>query len=122
MAHSLEVRVPYVDHEFQAALWPSLAHHPTLVRRKRLLRDLMSDRLPPSILSHPKQGFTLPFDVWLRGPLGELTRAGLDALERQGWIGAGTGAAVWQQWAVGHSHWSRPWGLAMLGRFLEEAP
>ena len=122
MAHSLEVRVPYVDHELQAALWPSLAHYPALANGKRLLRDLVADRLPQSVLSHPKQGFTLPFQVWLRGPLGDVTRAGLDTLERQGWIAAGAGATVWQQWANGQAHWSRPWGLGILGRFLEEAP
>jgi asparagine synthase (glutamine-hydrolysing) len=122
MAHSLEVRVPYVDHELQAALWPSLAYHPALARGKRLLRDLVSDRLPPSVLSHPKQGFTLPFQVWLGGPLGDATRAGLHALESQGWIAPLAGDAVWRQWTEGQAHWSRPWGLGMLGRFLEEAP
>ena len=70
MAHSLEVRPPFLDHrivEFAASLPEDLK-----VRRRRLkfvLRELMRDKLPPSILQRPKEGFDIPAHDWLRGPL-----------------------------------------------------
>src|SRR4029077_1711481 len=31
-------------------------------------------------------------------------------------------ARVWDAWTAGRVHWSRPWGLAVLGHFLDGAP
>lgn len=70
MAHSLEVRPPFLDHrivEFAASL-PE--HHKirggTL---KFLLRELMKDKLPPSVIRRSKMGFDVPAHDWFRGPL-----------------------------------------------------
>ena len=62
MAHSLEVRPPFLDHrivEFAARL---PAH---LKKNKRILRDLMSDKLPQSVLTRKKEGFDIPAHDWL---------------------------------------------------------
>jgi asparagine synthase (glutamine-hydrolysing) len=78
--------------------------------------------LPAAVVNRPKQGFTLPFDAWMRGDLRDATRDGLQTLAVQGWIDASAPAAVWSAFERGHAHWSRAWGLGMLGRFLTEAP
>ena len=73
MAHSLEVRPPFLDHrivEFAASLperWKVRGR--TL---KFLLRELMRDKLPRPVVSRPKEGFDIPAHQWLRGPLREL--------------------------------------------------
>ncbi len=70
MAHSLEVRPPFLDHrivEFAASLPENLK-----VRGRRLkfvLRELMRNKLPPSILDRRKEGFDIPAHDWLRGLL-----------------------------------------------------
>ncbi len=73
MAHSLEVRPPFLDHrimEFAASLPPSLLMQGA--RQKVILRKLMNDRLPKSILTRKKVGFDIPAHEWLRGPLKKL--------------------------------------------------
>jgi len=70
MAHSLEVRPPFLDHrivEFAATLPASLKIRGS--RQKFLLKELMKGKLPPSVLSRKKVGFDIPAHEWLRGPL-----------------------------------------------------
>jgi asparagine synthase (glutamine-hydrolysing) len=122
MAHGLEVRVPFVDHELQHAIWPALGRFPRLLEGKRLLYESLAHPLPSEVVNRPKQGFTLPFDTWMRDDLRDSTRAGLDALARQGWLAASAPGAIWTAFERRQAHWSRAWGLSMLGRFLAEAP
>jgi asparagine synthase (glutamine-hydrolysing) len=119
MAHGLEVRVPFVDHELAAAVWPELGDHRSLLAGKSLLHETLTVGLPRSVLQHPKQGFTLPFARWMRGALAPLVQDGLRRLASDGWLAADAPARVWNDWSEGRTHWSRPWGLAMLGHFLE---
>ena len=118
MAHSLEVRVPFVDHELLGTVWPDVGVHPHLLRGKRLLYETLERPLPPSTYGRPKQGFTLPFAEWMRGPLGEVIRDGLVHVAREGWVASSVPEELWRQWTNGEAHWSRPWALGMLGLFL----
>src|SRR6202790_3771078 len=73
MAHSLEVRPPFLDHrivEFAASLPASLKIRGS--RQKFILRQLMYDKLPSAVLTRKKIGFDIPAHDWLRGPLREL--------------------------------------------------
>ncbi len=70
MAHSVEVRPPYLDHrivEFAATLpaWFKIRGS----RQKILLKNIMKDKLPAAILRRTKVGFDIPAHEWLRGPL-----------------------------------------------------
>jgi asparagine synthase (glutamine-hydrolysing) len=79
MAHSLEVRPPFLDHrivEFAATLPPSLKVQGS--RQKIVLKQLMGSRLPEMILRRKKVGFDIPAHEWLRGPLRDLL---LDAMQ-----------------------------------------
>ena len=70
MAHSLEVRPPFLDHriiEFAATLPAHLLMHGS--KQKVILRHLMKGKLPPSVLTRKKVGFDIPAHEWLRGPL-----------------------------------------------------
>lgn len=70
MAHSLEIRVPFVDRKL-TALVLSLQSRTDFKGQgpKPLLRAAMADLLEPAWIERPKMTFTLPFDYWLRGPL-----------------------------------------------------
>ncbi len=118
MAHGLEVRVPFVDHELTAAVWPALGMHSDWLHGKRLLHATLERALPPSVVNHPKQGFTLPFAAWMSGVLAPVVQDGLARLSHAGWIAADAPARIWQEWTAGRAHWSRAWGLGMLGHFL----
>jgi len=70
MAHSLEVRPPFLDHrlvEFAAKLPENLKVRGT--RLKFVLRELMKPRLPRAVTRRAKEGFDIPAHHWLRTAL-----------------------------------------------------
>ncbi len=73
MAHSVEVRPPFLDHrivEFASRIPASLKISGS--HQKVVLQQLMKDKLPQSVLQRPKVGFDIPAHDWLRGPLRSL--------------------------------------------------
>jgi asparagine synthase (glutamine-hydrolysing) len=84
MAHSIEVRPLLLDHrivEFAATLPADMKIRGGT--QKFLLKELMRDKLPPSILKRKKIGFDIPAHEWFRGPLLPLLRDTLDAAEAE---------------------------------------
>jgi asparagine synthase (glutamine-hydrolysing) len=70
MAHSLEVRVPFVDHELVGTVFPLPDHLKIGLRRgKPLLRRVLRKRLPGQHFKAPKRGFVGPTASWLRHEL-----------------------------------------------------
>jgi asparagine synthase (glutamine-hydrolysing) len=70
MAHSLELRVPFVDHELIEAIFPLPdSVRVGLLRPKFLLRQALRDRLPEAHFRAPKRGFVGPTAEWLRHEL-----------------------------------------------------
>jgi asparagine synthase (glutamine-hydrolysing) len=120
MAHGLEVRVPFVDHDLVERVWPELAFHRELMIGKRLLAGTLERPLPDAVVRHPKQGFTLPFGRWMGGELGPFVQDGMRRLSDAGWIAPDAPDRVWAAWRRGAAHWSRPWGLSVLGHFLNQ--
>lgn len=75
MWHSLEVRVPLVDHplvELSAQL-PS-RYKLDWRRKKILLKQIAARRLPAEVTNHRKQGFESPMAAWLRTDLADYAR------------------------------------------------
>ncbi len=76
MAHSLEVRPPFLDHrivEFAASLPSSFKVRGSQL--KVVLRALMRDKLPAAVLERSKEGFDIPAHDWMRGVLRPLLQA-----------------------------------------------
>ena len=87
MAHSLELRVPFVDHrviEYCAKIPANLKIRG--VEKKHLLKKVSKKYIPKSVISHRKQGFSSPMASWLRHDLKEYTAQILCSkhLDRQG--------------------------------------
>jgi asparagine synthase (glutamine-hydrolysing) len=84
MAHSLEVRPPFLDHrviEFAATLPSSLKIRGS--EQKYVLRELMKPFLPSSITQRAKIGFDIPAHEWFRGTLRNLLMETLDFAESE---------------------------------------
>jgi asparagine synthase (glutamine-hydrolysing) len=67
MAHSLEVRVPFIDHrlvEYAASIPPELKLNKMVT--KYILKESVKDMLPENILSRKKMGFAFPLNLWMR--------------------------------------------------------
>jgi asparagine synthase (glutamine-hydrolysing) len=93
MAHSLELRVPFVDHVLIEDLFPIPDR--TRIgwgRPKRLLRRALRARLPQDHFGAPKRGFVGPTASWLRNELAEFVGDELsaDRLQRLGYFDAAT--------------------------------
>lgn len=87
MAHALEVRVPFLDHEvveFVNSLpdeWKV-----TSKKTKIILRETFKNNLPDSILTRSKKGFEIPLQSWLKEDLDNLFNASYfskDYVEKQ---------------------------------------
>jgi asparagine synthase (glutamine-hydrolysing) len=78
MWHSLELRVPFIDHtllEFCARIPENLKLRRT--EKKYLLRKAAAPLIPASVLNHRKQGFASPMAIWLRGGLRSFVESNL---------------------------------------------
>jgi asparagine synthase (glutamine-hydrolysing) len=115
MAHSLEVRVPFLD-----PVVAELAHAlPTsqkvlVLAKKRLLRRAAAGLVPRAIVHGPKRGFSIPAAAWLRGDLKPFARDLLapDALRRDGFFRADAVTRLLDEHESGREDRSRPlWGL-----------
>ncbi len=75
MAHSLEARVPFLDHRLveYTMMLPESLKVPRLMHEggetKHLLKQAVADILPRDIIYRPKQGFAAPVNEWFRKPL-----------------------------------------------------
>ena len=115
MANGLEARVPFLDHE----LVELAARAPSSLklrgrRKKHLLKEAVSDLLPPSIIDRKKAGFNVPVNAWLAGELRDTARAILDpeAIEASGFFRAEEVSRLLrehQEKKADHSY--RIWGL-----------
>ena len=79
MSYALEAREPLLDHELvEWSLKLPLEWKLRGGKSKYLLRRLAERYLPREIVERPKQGFAVPIDRWLRGPLRDWARERLE--------------------------------------------
>lgn len=122
MAHSLELRVPFIDVPLLNWFWPQ----PTSWKydasvAKTALAAATEGLLPDFVAQRPKQGFSFPLPLWMRGPL----KPFLDdcfassSFTRCPWLDAAATNRLWHDFQQGHDPraWSRVWTIAMLLAF-----
>jgi len=115
MWHSLEVRVPFLDHE----LVEFVATIPAVYKlkrwqRKHILIQALDGILPKEILNRRKQGFSVPLNAWLRGPLRDLVHTCLaePVLREIGFFDSQAVARIVREHEEGlRNHESRIWAL-----------
>lgn len=136
MAHSLEVRVPFLDPVVaDAALsLPDRAKLgdvslPWVERRsyresgaKRILFDVGKCLLPPQFDSQSKRGFAMPFDSWLKGPLKEVAMDALSerSVRKRGLLNLREVATLRSDLGRDSVIWTKPWLLIMLELWCRE--
>ncbi|MCC7326971.1 MAG: asparagine synthase (glutamine-hydrolyzing) [Burkholderiales bacterium] len=122
MTHSLEARVPYLDHrfvEFCARLMPEQKIRGSA--HKHILKRVAERYLPPEIVHRGKQGFVMPLTEWLAGRLhGELdAHLGTGGLARRGLFRAGAlPRLLAEHRSARRNHAGRLWALLILERWF----
>ncbi len=123
MRHSLELRVPFVDRHFVEWLWAQ----PTRFKAgggapKAALAAAVRDLLPAALLKRRKRGFTLPFALWMRGPLRPFLQDTFSSssLSKSSFFNTTAVQARWKTFLEGEDsrEWTRIWGLAMAISFV----
>ena len=121
MAHSLEVRVPLLDHTFVD--WVSGLGPAVKLRGregKYIFKKALEPVLPHDILYRPKMGFAVPIGQWFKGPLADRVRSavlGL-ALERTGIFDTAFLERMLREHQSGQrDHSSALWALLMFDGF-----
>ena len=120
MAVSLEVRVPFLDHElveFALGLPAVVKEKPGFV--KSLLIDATADLLPPAIYRRRKMGFELPMAHWIQGPLKDFALMGVQHASASGLFAEQYARHVYSSFAAGKLHWTKLWAFVVLGWYLQ---
>jgi len=124
MAHSLEVRVPLLDHrlvEWAATIDP--AQKLAGGNGKALLKRAMEPHLPQDVLYRRKMGFAVPLADWFRGPLREplwQTLTG-DTIAGTGIFDTDFLAEAFRRHQTGErDHSALLWSMLMFAGFLEQ--
>jgi asparagine synthase (glutamine-hydrolysing) len=119
MHYSLETRAPFLDHrlyEYSASL-PTSYLVDEAGRGKRILRHLLHQYVPQSLVDRPKAGFAAPLAKWLRHELSDWAEALVygPELAAQSLIDPGRAADVWRLHKEGRGDYSfHLWGLLQL--------
>jgi len=118
MAVSLETRTPFLDPEVFASAWrvPDRMRF-TSRQGKLLLRQIAYRHVPREILDRPKQGFGIPLDAWLRGPLREWAAdtLGLSGGNPDEYLDQALVREMWEQHQAGtHDRQQQLWTALMF--------
>ena len=137
MAHSLEVRVPYLDpvvadtalslpdeaklqapEKYTEHFTPSYRESGT----KRILLDVAKSYLPPGYDTKPKRGFGMPFGAWLNGPLQPVLAEMLsdESVQRRNWFDVAAVNRLCDDFFAGRVGWPQPWLLMIIELWSRE--
>ncbi len=122
MAHSLEVRVPFLDHELVEYIYGVPDEHKFPYSPKKLLVDSLGDLLPNEIVNRSKMGFTFPWEQWMKNELKDFCIKNLTNLVDRELLDKKQLWNMWNRFLKGNQKatWSRLWPLVVLGFWLEE--
>jgi asparagine synthase (glutamine-hydrolysing) len=121
MAHALEVRVPFLDHELVEFVLGVNDRHKFPATPKQLLVDSLGDLLPREVVDRPKMGFTLPWEQWMRNELRSWCEARLARLGERAAFDAHGIQQLWVRFLAGDKRvtWGRVWYLVVLSDWME---
>ena len=117
MAHSLEVRSPFMDHELVEHVCGLGDEQLLRVGPKSLLRQAFAHELPASVFGRAKRGFAVPVGDWLRGELSDWMRGRLTSKSgfcSQQFSPKVVERLISQHQNQSHDHTARLWALCVL--------
>jgi asparagine synthase (glutamine-hydrolysing) len=121
MAHGLEVRVPFLDHDFVEYVLGIRDKFKRPITPKKLLVDSFSEMLPEEIYNRPKMGFVLPYEKWMKTELKSFCEERLQVLMGVSILDDRQIEILWSKFLSGNKRvtWSRIWPLVVLGDWIK---
>lgn len=123
MAVSLETRAPFLDRDVIEFAWTlPMAMKLREGKGKWILRQLLDRHVPRELIERPKQGFGIPLDGWLRGPLREWAETLLaeDRLRHEGYFDLKSIRHTWERHVRGEASFGhRLWSVLMFQAWLD---
>ena len=121
MAHSLEIRVPFLDHQVVELATHLSTNLKNPTSAKKFLTETFADLLPHEVVNRKKMGFTLPWSVWMKNELREFTEEGFNELYKQDVINEKVLRKSWNKFILGNEEKSfiSFWHLSVLGHWMK---
>ncbi|NNC85922.1 MAG: asparagine synthase (glutamine-hydrolyzing) [Bacteroidia bacterium] len=122
MAHALEVRVPFLDHELVEYVLGVPDKFKTPDYPKKLLIESVAGLLPDEIVHRKKMGFTFPWAKWLKNDLLELCDTNIKALAEREFIHKNDLLKRWNNFLKGDNRirWTEMWLCVVLEQWLKD--
>jgi asparagine synthase (glutamine-hydrolysing) len=121
MAAALELRVPFLDHEFVEYVLGIPDYIKSPISPKKLLVDSFKDILPENVYNRPKMGFVLPYEHWMKNELKDFCEERITEVKNLKMLNASAVDKLWRQFLNGNKRvtWSRVWPLVVLGDWIK---
>ncbi len=122
MAHALEIRVPFLDHQLVQYMLNVPDEMKLTKRPKQLLVESLGDLLPQDLLDQPKKGFVFPWVDWMKGDLKDFCHSKINELKNRSFINEKELDRYWLRFLKGDKkvNWSKMWTLVVLEIWLTE--
>ena len=118
MSNSLEVRVPFLDHQLVNYLLNIDDSFKQGNYPKTLLIKAFKDLIPQKIYKRKKQGFTIPIQLWMKNELYHFCQESLSNISDSNLFDEFVINKMWKQYLADGSYWMNIWSLIVLSRWL----
>lgn len=124
MAHSIELRVPFVGKTVleEAGRSPGHVHLGEGRVPKAVVRKAVGGFLSPTVLNRPKTGFTLPVGDWMYNDLRDFCESAVESLRHIPFMDAAAARRLWNRFEAerSHTYWMKPLLLVALGNYADK--
>lgn len=125
MSVGLEARAPFLDHRVAEVAWRlPLDMKIRDGQGKWILRQVLTQYVPASLVDRPKAGFGIPIGNWIIGPLREWAEDLLDetSMKQEGYLHVDKVQELWREHKSERRDWTaRLWTILMFQAWLRDA-
>lgn len=120
MAHSLELRVPFLDYrlvELALSINDTTKYPNT---PKQLFTEALGDLIPAEVINRPKMGFVFPWEQWMKKDMYQFCDSMIKNLSKRSFINETQLINTWNLFIKGNNtyRWSHFWYLIVLEHWL----
>lgn len=121
MANSLEIRVPFLDHELVEFVLSIPDNYKYPKYPKKILVDATKGWLPDEIIHRKKMGFVFPWELWMKNELKDFCAKSISYLECNSVFNMNVINGIWNDFLKGKSNvsWLQIWTLVVMGKWMK---